>query len=71
MLIVFSLLTCVALVGFGCHWLIVGGALVLILRALQLPLVVTVVAQRHPGADECEPWRPMRYGGISAPGSAR
>lgn len=50
MLIVFSLLTCVALVGFGCHWLIVGGALVLILRALQLPLVVTVVAQRQPGA---------------------
>lgn len=50
MLIVFSLLTSVALVGFGCHWLIVGGALVLVLRALQLPLVVTVVAQRHPGA---------------------
>ncbi|MGE8312072.1 MAG: MFS transporter [Pseudomonas protegens] len=49
MLIVFSLLTSVALVGFGCHWLIVGGALVLVLRALQLPLVVTVVAQRHPG----------------------
>ena len=50
MLIVFSLLTSMALVGFGCHWLIVGGALVLVLRALQLPLVVTVVAQRHPGA---------------------
>lgn len=49
MLILFSLLTSVALVGFGCHWLIVGGALVLVLRALQLPLVVTVVAQRHPG----------------------
>lgn len=49
MLIVFSLLTAIALVGFGCHWLIVGGALVLLLRALQLPLVVTVVAQRHPG----------------------
>jgi len=49
MLIVFSLLTSIALIGFGWHWLIVGGALVLILRALQLPLVVTVVAERHPG----------------------
>ena len=50
MLIVFSLLTSIALVGFGSHWLVVGAALVLLLRALQLPLVVTVVAQRHPGA---------------------
>lgn len=49
MLIVFSLMTSIALVGFGSHWLVVGGALVLLLRALQLPLVVTVVAQRHPG----------------------
>ncbi|MFJ2366925.1 MFS transporter [Pseudomonas sp. NPDC087697] len=50
MLIVFSLMTSIALVGFGNHCLVVGGALVLLLRALQLPLVVTVVAQRHPGA---------------------
>lgn len=48
MLIVFSLLTSMALIGFGFHWLVVGGALVLVLRALQLPLVVTVIAQRHP-----------------------
>ncbi|MDD1136219.1 MFS transporter [Pseudomonas sp. TNT2022 ID233] len=50
MLVVFSLMTAIALTGFGSHWLIVGGALVLLLRALQLPLVMTVVAQRHPGA---------------------
>jgi MFS family permease len=50
MLVVFSLLTSIALIGFGSHWLVAGGALVLLLRALQLPLVVTVVAQRHPGA---------------------
>lgn len=49
MLIGFSLLTALALVAFGCHWLVLGGGLVLVLRALQLPLVVPVVAERNPG----------------------
>jgi DHA1 family inner membrane transport protein len=50
MLVGGSLLTSLALVAFGCHWLIAGGAAVLVLRALQLPLVVTLVAERHTGA---------------------
>lgn len=50
MLVVFSALTAIALTAFGFHWLIIGAGGVLILRALQLPLVTTLVAQRNPGA---------------------
>ena len=49
MLVVCSVLTCIALTAFGSHWLILGAASVLILRAVQLPLVTTLVAQRNPG----------------------
>jgi len=49
MLVVCSLLTCIALTAFGSHWLILGAGSVLILRAVQLPLVTTLVAQRNPG----------------------
>ncbi len=49
MLVVFSALTTLALTAFGFHWLIIGAAGVLILRALQLPLVTTLVAERNPG----------------------
>jgi len=49
MLVVFSILSALALTAFGSHWLIAGGAAVLVLRALQLPLVMTIVAQRNPG----------------------
>ena len=38
-----------ALAAFGSHWVIVGAAAVLVLRALQLPLVTTLVAERNPG----------------------
>ncbi|WP_236235847.1 MFS transporter [Pseudomonas faucium] len=48
MLVVLSLATSLALLMFGSDWLIVGAALVLVLRALQLPLVVTLVARRNP-----------------------
>ncbi|WP_397448048.1 MFS transporter [Pseudomonas sp. NA-150] len=48
MLVVFSTLSALALSAFGSHWLIAGAAAVLILRALQLPLVVTIIAQRNP-----------------------
>jgi MFS family permease len=51
MLVVFSAATAVALTVFGFHWLIIGAGAVLILRALQLPLVTTLVAQRNPGHD--------------------
>ncbi|TDV72812.1 MFS transporter [Pseudomonas sp. LP_7_YM] len=49
MLVLFSALTTLALTAFGFHWLIVGAGAVLILRALQLPLVTTLVAERNPG----------------------
>jgi MFS family permease len=49
MLVVCSVLTCMALTAFGSHWLIAGAASVLVLRAVQLPLVTTLVAQRNPG----------------------
>lgn len=49
MLVIFSVLTGVALTAFGSHWLILGAGGVLILRAVQLPLVTTLVAQRNPG----------------------
>jgi DHA1 family inner membrane transport protein len=48
MLVVFSILSALALTAFGSHWLIAGAASVLVLRALQLPLVVTIIAQRNP-----------------------
>jgi len=50
MLLLFSILSGLALAAFGSHWLIFGAGAVLILRALQLPLVVTLVAERNPGA---------------------
>lgn len=49
MLLVFSITSALALTVFGNHWVIVGGAAVLVLRALQLPLVATLVAERNPG----------------------
>ena len=50
MLVVLSLATSLALLMFGSYWLFVGAFFVLVLRALQLPLVVTLVAQRNPQA---------------------
>lgn len=49
MLLVFSVASALALTVFGSHWVIIGGAAVLVLRALQLPLVTTLVAERNPG----------------------
>ena len=49
MLVACSTLTALSLTAFGFHWLILGAGGVLILRALQIPLVVTMVAERHPG----------------------
>lgn len=50
MLLLFSFLSALALTAFGSHWVIVGAAAVLVLRALQLPLVTTLVAERNPGS---------------------
>ncbi|KAF1051460.1 MAG: hypothetical protein GAK43_02392 [Stenotrophomonas maltophilia] len=49
MLVAMSLTTSAALLVFGSPWLFVGAFAVLVLRALQLPLVVTLVAERNPG----------------------
>lgn len=50
MLLLFSFLSALALTAFGSYWVIVGAASVLVLRALQLPLVTTLVAERNPGS---------------------
>jgi MFS family permease len=50
MLLLFSFLSALALMAFGSYWVIVGAAAVLVLRALQLPLVTTLVAERNPGS---------------------
>ena len=49
MLVMLSLMTALALVGFGAGWLWVCAAAVVILRALQLPLIAPIVAHRYPG----------------------
>ena len=48
-LLVFSVLSALALAAFGSHWVILGAAGVLVLRAVQLPLVTLLVAERNPG----------------------
>ncbi|QHJ00233.1 MFS transporter [Xylophilus rhododendri] len=49
LLVAMSLLTCVALVGFGCGWLWSCAGAIVVLRALQLPLIAPIVAHRYPG----------------------
>ncbi|MBV8619959.1 MAG: MFS transporter [Curvibacter sp.] len=51
LLIGLSLLTCVALIGFGGGWLWSCASAIVVLRALQLPLLAPIVVRRHPGAD--------------------
>ncbi|MFC4201712.1 MFS transporter [Candidimonas humi] len=50
MLVTLSVTTSVALVGFGAGWLWACAAAVVVLRALQLPLIAPIVAQRYPGS---------------------
>ncbi|VTU25716.1 Major Facilitator Superfamily protein [Variovorax sp. PBL-H6] len=49
LLVSLSLLTALALVGFGAGWLWSCAAAVVVLRALQLPLLAPIVMQRTPG----------------------
>lgn len=51
LLVVLSLLTALALIGFGLGWLWTCAAAIVVLRALQLPLLPPIVAHRHPGPD--------------------
>lgn len=50
LLLFFSLLTAIALVGFGLGWLWTSALAIMILRALLLPLPAPLVALRTPGA---------------------
>lgn len=49
LLVWMSLLTALALVGFGAGWLWSCAAAIVVLRALQLPLLAPIVAHRFPG----------------------
>ncbi len=49
LLVVFTLLTCVALLGFGAGFLWPCATAIVVLRALQLPLLPPIVARRSPG----------------------
>ncbi|CAN7572881.1 MFS transporter [Variovorax sp. LjRoot84] len=49
LLVILSLLTAVALAGFGAGWLWSCAAAIVVLRALQLPLLPPIVARRTPG----------------------
>ncbi len=49
LLVVLSLVTATALLGFGAGWLWSCAAAIVVLRALQLPLLAPIVAHRHPG----------------------
>lgn len=51
LLVLFSLVTAMALIGFGAGWLWSCAAAIVVLRALQLPLLAPIVAIRHPGPD--------------------
>ena len=50
LLVSLSLLTTMVLVGFGAGWIFSGAAVIVVLRALQLPLIAPIVARRTPGA---------------------
>jgi hypothetical protein len=50
MLVSMSLLTTIVLVAFGAGWIFSAGAAIVVLRALQLPLIAPIVARRTPGA---------------------
>ena len=49
LLVILSLFTAVALVGFGAGWLWACATAIVVLRALQLPLLAPIVAKRTPG----------------------
>ncbi len=50
MLVMLSLLTGLVLLAYGAGWIWSAGLAIILLRAMQLPLVAPVVAQRYPGA---------------------
>jgi len=69
LLVVFAVLTSVAVAGFGFGWLWSCALAIVILRALLLPLLPTLVALRTPGPGRIQAlatrsvWRDMGAGG--------
>ncbi len=51
LLLALSLMTCVCLIGFGAGWLWSCATSIVVLRALQLPLLAPIVARRTPGPE--------------------
>jgi DHA1 family inner membrane transport protein len=49
LLVTLSLMTTVVLVGFGAGWVWSCAIAIVVLRALQLPLISPIVARRTPG----------------------
>lgn len=54
LLVTLSLMTTIALVGFGAGWIWSCAAAIVILRALQLPLLPPIVALRTPGPERVQ-----------------
>ncbi len=50
LLVALSLTTTVVLLAFGAGWIFSAGAAIVVLRALQLPLIAPIVAKRTPAA---------------------
>ncbi|MFC3686463.1 MFS transporter [Hydrogenophaga luteola] len=69
LLVVFAVLTSIAIAGFGFGWLWSCALAIVILRALLLPLLPTLVALRTPGPGRIQAlatrsvWRDMGAGG--------
>lgn len=51
LLVMLSLITTLALIGFGLGWLWSGAAAIIVLRSLQVPLLAPIVARRTPGPE--------------------
>jgi DHA1 family inner membrane transport protein len=54
LLVTLSLMTTIVLVGFGAGWIWSCAAAIVILRALQLPLLSPIVALRTPGPERIQ-----------------
>ena len=54
LLVVLSLMTSVTLIGFGAGWLWSCAAAIVVLRALQLPLLPPIIAHRTPGPERVQ-----------------
>jgi len=54
LLLVLSLMTAATLIGFGAGWVWSCAAAIVVLRALQLPLLAPIIAHRTPGPERVQ-----------------